>query len=251
MLSAASHLMSNIALLTKSHNAIAAKKKARKDQIKEILFDDDARREFLTGFHKRKLAKAEAAREKAKARAKQERLESRREQRQMLREKAKENAAQVEQAYGAVIENDDESWDGIKDDDNARDDEYEDEEQLATVTVVEDFDPDTIIHGPEKPEPSTAPRPGFSTAKATPPPELPPSSRRIAKKSQPKVREKKIRYETKDARKREQTKQRARRTEKAERAGGKASRKSNAGPGKGSKKTSSGGGKRRHPSKGH
>src|SRR6202050_5573793 len=29
-------------------------------------------------------------------------------------------------------------------------DEYEDEEQLATVSVVEDFDPDTIIHGPRR-----------------------------------------------------------------------------------------------------
>jgi hypothetical protein len=36
-------------------------------------------REFLTGFHKRKLAKAEAARKKATEREKQERLEARRE----------------------------------------------------------------------------------------------------------------------------------------------------------------------------
>lgn len=36
-------------------------------------------REFLTGFHKRKLAKAEAARAKAKQREKDERQESRRE----------------------------------------------------------------------------------------------------------------------------------------------------------------------------
>ena len=39
------HLMpSNIALLTQSHKAIAAKKKARREQIKEITFDDEARR---------------------------------------------------------------------------------------------------------------------------------------------------------------------------------------------------------------
>lgn len=36
-------------------------------------------REFLTGFHKRKLAKAEAARKKAAEREKQDRLEARRE----------------------------------------------------------------------------------------------------------------------------------------------------------------------------
>lgn len=75
-------------------------------------------REFLTGFHKRKLAKAEAARAKAKQREKDERQESRREvrvvfffasshligsqQRRHLREKAVENAAHVEKAYGAT-----------------------------------------------------------------------------------------------------------------------------------------------------
>lgn len=35
---------SNIASLTKSHRAIAGKKRARREQIKEIVFDDDARR---------------------------------------------------------------------------------------------------------------------------------------------------------------------------------------------------------------
>ena len=34
----------NIALLTQSHKAIAAKKRARREQIKEIKFDDEARR---------------------------------------------------------------------------------------------------------------------------------------------------------------------------------------------------------------
>jgi hypothetical protein len=89
-------MQNNLAVLTQSHKAIAAKKKAKRDQIKEIIFDDDARRqvecrspithhlilrhrEFLTGFHKRKLAKADAARKKAIEREKQERLESRRE----------------------------------------------------------------------------------------------------------------------------------------------------------------------------
>jgi ribosomal RNA-processing protein 17 len=36
-------------------------------------------REFLTGFHKRKVAKKEEAKKKAKLREKQERLETRRE----------------------------------------------------------------------------------------------------------------------------------------------------------------------------
>ncbi|KAJ7178422.1 nucleolar protein 12-domain-containing protein [Mycena crocata] len=214
----------NLASLTRSHAAIAAKKKAKSAQIKEILFDDDARREFLTGFHKRKLAKADAARKKAVEREKQDRLESRREQRRELRERAIENAAQVEKAYGAVDDADEdegEDWVGIsgtagKGKGKQMEEEYEDEDMLATVTVVEDFDPDTFIHGPRlktTPAPSTSSAPQILAVKAN------------AERPKKKPRPKKIRYETKDARKVERTKQRARRTEKAELAGGKAARK--------------------------
>ena len=76
-------------------------------------------REFLTGFHKRKVAKAEAGKKKALERQKQDRLEVRREvgipmysiavgltaaqQRRQLRERAIENAAEVESAYYALL----------------------------------------------------------------------------------------------------------------------------------------------------
>ncbi|KAF9465022.1 hypothetical protein BDZ94DRAFT_1160885 [Collybia nuda] len=215
-------MQNNLALLTQSHTAIAAKKRARRDQIKEVIFDDHARRQFLTGFHKRKLAKADAARKKAIEREKQERLESRREQRRMLRERAKENAEEVEMAYGALIANDDGVWSGISgtpdEKGKQKEEEYEDEELLATVTVVEDFDPDSFIHGPPlKTNPASHQfLPVETKAAATPR-----DTMLKKKKSKPK----KIRYETKDARKTERTKQRARRTEKAELAGGKASRK--------------------------
>lgn len=75
--------------------------------------------DFLTGFHKRKLAKTEAAKKKALEREKQQRQEDRREvraylkslavsltlvqQRRMLRERAAENAAEIEKAYGATL----------------------------------------------------------------------------------------------------------------------------------------------------
>ncbi|KAF8806439.1 hypothetical protein BYT27DRAFT_7167731 [Phlegmacium glaucopus] len=212
----------NIAILTQSHKAIAAKKKAKRDQIKEIVFDDEARREFLTGFHKRKLAKAEAARSKAKEREKQERLEARREQRRMLREQAIENAAQVEKAYGALVDSNEKEWTGISANDNERDEEYEDEEMLATVTVIEDFDPDTIIHGPSKLEHPSIATPDRLETKPSRQPQSNTGHRPPFKK---KSRERKIPYETSDARKKERTKQRARRTEKAELAGGKAARK--------------------------
>ena len=91
---------------------------------------------------------------------------------------------------------------------------------LATVTVVEDFDPDTIIHGPPKPDHPPIPRPDRLEPKPKP-------SRQSQTNtgSSKKSRQRKIPYETADARKKERTKQRARRTEKAELAGGKAARK--------------------------
>jgi len=98
-----------------------------------ILFDHHARRSvfsstlflslippslYLTGFHKRKQARAEAARNRAQQRQKQQRLHDRQEvpvllifhlhlippqRRRALREQAAENARQVEQFYGALF----------------------------------------------------------------------------------------------------------------------------------------------------
>ena len=80
-----------------------------------------APREFLTGFHKRKVQKKEDSKKKREEREKQERLEMRREvrtrscprrqnpvliyrvqNRRTLAERAAQNAAEVEAAYGAV-----------------------------------------------------------------------------------------------------------------------------------------------------
>ncbi|KAG7446207.1 uncharacterized protein BT62DRAFT_1005512 [Guyanagaster necrorhizus] len=236
-------MASNLVVLTQSHTAVAAKKRAKREQIKEIIFDDEARREFLTGFHKRKLAKAEAARKKAAEREKQQRQEVRREQRRMLRERAAENAAQVESAYGAMIGEDplkanpsfylltftkgpyvdeEEEWHGItefkgKQKGKQKEQEYEDESHLATVAVVEDFDPDMLIHGPLK-SGGAAPSVPSDISPPTVPRTKPPSPSKTKVKA-------KVRYQTKGVRKMEQTKQRARRREKAELAGGKAARR--------------------------
>lgn len=89
---------SNLSVLTRSHTVVAAKKRFKRTEVKEVLFDEDARRqairtavctraltfiviprEFLTGFHKRKLEKKEVAKTKALAREKLQRQEARRE----------------------------------------------------------------------------------------------------------------------------------------------------------------------------
>lgn len=46
--------------------------------VEEILFDNDARQDYLTGFHKRKLQRVKHAQEIAEKKAKEERREMRR-----------------------------------------------------------------------------------------------------------------------------------------------------------------------------
>ncbi|TCD71652.1 hypothetical protein EIP91_007399 [Steccherinum ochraceum] len=246
-------MSSNLAVLTHSQKIVASKKKARRDQVKEVVFDDGARHEFLTGFHKRKVQKKEAAKKKAEEREKQERLDAMQDERstgQMLAERATENAKQVEKAYREAIagEASDDDEETVfsptskgKDEPMVADEEYEDEEQLATVTVVEDFDPDTIIHGPSKPqahpiEPSEVDVQQPSVSREKRPIKSHPSRQDsvTAKKSRVRTirRAKDIKYQTKADRQTERTKQLKRKKEKAELAGGKASRKKVHGRGK-------------------
>jgi len=225
-----------------------------------MLLHNDARcmtmycREFLTGFHKRKVAKKEESKKKAQARQKEERLEARQEHRRMLAEQAAQNAARVEEAYGGVAQRveSDEEWTGIASSpsssgaglDPEHEYEYSDEEQLATVTVVEDFDPSALLHGVPVPPSSGEQRPEERA------PPLPRARAKVATRGHSSLADvgggwppaknegktnkngaatKKVRYETKAARRATRATQRARRTEKAERAGGKAARKKTGG----------------------
>ncbi|KAF9505681.1 hypothetical protein BS47DRAFT_514797 [Hydnum rufescens UP504] len=62
-------------ILMQQKRASAAKQKTKhKDEVKEIVFDDNARREFLTGFNRRNLLK-EAKIARAKEKQRTERLE--------------------------------------------------------------------------------------------------------------------------------------------------------------------------------
>ncbi|KAF8482733.1 nucleolar protein 12-domain-containing protein [Russula ochroleuca] len=229
-------MASNVALLTQSHKAVKAKKRQKLGQASAVVFDEDARREFLTGFHKRKLAKKEESKKRAQAREKEERLEARREQRRVLAEQAAQNAAEVEEAYGGFaqhVESDQESWTGIASPSTVPADqrEYSDEEQLATVTVVEDFDPSMLLYHPPAAAATTSDaehRPLLPQPHSQPPPPLlrgGKASRNLKEGGGGGGLAKKVRYETKAARKATRATQRARRTEKAELAGGKAARK--------------------------
>ncbi|KIM32995.1 hypothetical protein M408DRAFT_326668 [Serendipita vermifera MAFF 305830] len=208
--------ISNISLLTHENKIWAAKKKQKKEQVKEVVFDEDSRREFLTGFRKRKLARQEAGKAKAIERERQGRLEARREKRKELAERARENARAVESAYAGNTETGD--FDASTPTQQAQPEEmeFENEEQLATVTVVEDFDAVDLklLSGvePAKEDKSTY----------IPPPTKTATSRVQTSKSTKKLKptKPKFRYETKAATKREKTKQRAKREERAKRKNG-------------------------------
>lgn len=96
-------MASNVELLTHSYKVVKAKKRTKLGKASAVVFDEDARRcvhmapfrysvrcmtlqsrEFLTGFHKRKLAKKEEGKKRAQAREKEERLNARREVRRAL-----------------------------------------------------------------------------------------------------------------------------------------------------------------------
>lgn len=119
-------------------------------------------------------------------------------------------------------EESDDEWKGVGSSSGIdKDAEYEGEELVATVTVVEDFDPSTLTTAEPAParhetpeelsQPNRSSKPPPSHAKAPP-----------RKQSKPKARPKKIRYETKAADKHRKDKQHARKREKAALAGGKA-----------------------------
>jgi ribosomal RNA-processing protein 17 len=113
-----------------------------------------------------------------------------------------------------------------------REREYSDEEQLATVTVVEDFDPSTLLGFDDRDGGRLS---GVVVSEEPRERASPPRHRKVVegervrrgndasknKKVGPGTA-KKVRYETKAARKSARAKQQARRTEKAERARGKA-----------------------------
>ncbi|KAL9043363.1 MAG: hypothetical protein Q9214_003449 [Letrouitia sp. 1 TL-2023] len=133
----------------RKQEAVAAPvKRRRKGEpvIEEISFDFDARQEYLTGFHKRKLQRIKKAQDEAAKKAREDRIASRK----ALRESRKADLEKHVQAINAGLRaaNEDfhssddgskipyEKWDGIEEpEDIDREDEYSDQDRHTTVTV--------------------------------------------------------------------------------------------------------------------
>ncbi|KAI0490725.1 nucleolar protein 12-domain-containing protein [Xylaria cf. heliscus] len=134
--------------------AAPSKKRKRQHTIEEIKFDNEARAEYLTGFHKRKLQRAKHAQEQAAERARQEKIETRKQIREDRKREVEEHVQSVSNALKQAAEagyiDDDESgssdrdtaeeWAGFQDkplqsDVIDHEEEYIDEDRFTTVTV--------------------------------------------------------------------------------------------------------------------
>jgi ribosomal RNA-processing protein 17 len=124
-----------------------AKRKAGDTAPEKIDFDPAAREEYLTGFHKRKLARIKHAQEENAKREKEEKLRFRRELRQQrkvdLEKHVEEVNRLVKQANGDVSEPGDDEEDEEEDEFTGfqepepinQEDEYIDEDKYTTVTI--------------------------------------------------------------------------------------------------------------------
>ncbi|KAI0914127.1 nucleolar protein 12-domain-containing protein [Ustulina deusta] len=131
-----------------------SKKRKRQHTLEEIKFDDDARAEYLTGFHKRKLQRVKHAQEQAAERARQEKIETRKQIRGDRKREVEEHVQSVshalkQAAQAGYIEGEEgessdgdtaEEWGGFQDTMGQQDtidheEEYIDEDRYTTVTV--------------------------------------------------------------------------------------------------------------------
>ncbi|GAA5903825.1 hypothetical protein JCM6882_001325 [Rhodosporidiobolus microsporus] len=128
-------------------------------KVKEVVFDADSRKEYLTGFSKRKKAKQTAKRNKAIEREKDELKKMRAQIRDQRKEQAAHNVKMAKMAYGDADSSDEEEGDDDDLDSAASADEeddspeaaYETAEALTTVSV----EPLSLSRSPS-PEPSYA-----------------------------------------------------------------------------------------------
>ncbi|KAI0119217.1 nucleolar protein 12-domain-containing protein [Daldinia grandis] len=126
------------------------KKRKAQHAVEEIKFDNDARSDYLTGFHKRKLQRIKNAQEQAAERARQEKIEIRKKIREDRKREVEEHVQNVnailkqaqEAGYvGGEEAPDDEAdeWGGFHDtpalEPIDHEEEYIDEERYTTVTI--------------------------------------------------------------------------------------------------------------------
>ncbi|KAK8137640.1 hypothetical protein PG984_003133 [Apiospora sp. TS-2023a] len=140
-------------------NILHAPSKKRKNAhaIEEISYDPEARSDYLTGFHKRKVQRQKIAQEQAAKQARQEKVDARREHRESRRQEVANHVKTVQELLRTAdraggVDSDDEAeddasklgeeWDGLPDAPVAfeaekvdHEEEFIDEDKYTSVTV--------------------------------------------------------------------------------------------------------------------
>ncbi|PKY47750.1 hypothetical protein RhiirA4_463112 [Rhizophagus irregularis] len=160
--------MDNLTRLTGGSKIYAKKRKHRIEQVPEIVFDETARRDFLTGFHKRKLERKAKAKENALQFSKQEKAKARKAAKESLKAQVTERLAKLQEAInrrnGTIIEQtDDKESEKEEEETNDNDDEKNNQESnviqkefrsddntKTTVTIIEDLDTSNIFENVSK-----------------------------------------------------------------------------------------------------
>ncbi|KAF7721014.1 hypothetical protein EC973_005553 [Apophysomyces ossiformis] len=137
----------NAEILSAGSKIYAKKRKRKQETVESVEFDFDARKDFLTGFHKRKVERKKKTIEKYKEKARQEKIKARAEARAERQRMADKNVAEVAAMLrGAIGEDDDDE--GFPEEENERIEdvkepnvkEFKSKSALTTVTVIEDLD---------------------------------------------------------------------------------------------------------------
>ncbi|PMD32021.1 hypothetical protein L207DRAFT_500385 [Hyaloscypha variabilis F] len=124
------------------------KKRKTEHKVEEISFDNDARADYLTGFHKRKVERAKRAKAEAEKKMREERVVVRKQLREERKQELEEHVNAVNailkevSSVGAGLDSDEEGevWGGIQEEPVEmelldREEEYVDEDRWTTVTV--------------------------------------------------------------------------------------------------------------------
>ncbi|ORY82489.1 nucleolar protein 12-domain-containing protein [Protomyces lactucae-debilis] len=138
---------SNTQSLSRGKQIARIKKQSKANRIPEISFDTDARQEFLTGFHKRKLERRSKAIKKQEVEARQSMLEMRAELRAQRKRDLEQRLEAARADMGLPAENgfDDDGEESSKRSKKKasvglwQEAEYENDDKLISVTITEDI----------------------------------------------------------------------------------------------------------------
>ncbi|KAJ2808612.1 hypothetical protein H4R20_000771 [Coemansia guatemalensis] len=229
----------NSTALTRGQRVYAKKRKAKRAQVEEVVFDPTARHSFLTGFHKRKVQRREHAVAEAKAYERQEKLDMRRERREQLKDQFTEKLLFQKNYYSPLLPSadTDESSDSEGEDKDVE--VLEGDSSVTTVTVTKEFDPATADDQGSGLEKKLTPRDMLEKLERQAQNRLEKgesdeeSSAKQGKKFPKKKPQKKFRYETKAARAASNARSRA---SKAAKGAGATAKRRDAGAAKGGRR---------------